>query len=93
MVDSLLNAEILAKRGWRKFELWKRLITSIHQLGTLLGALPDGGGTYYLHDIALLPAARGQGAAAMALNRINSAFTASVIEGLQMVSKCDKKCR
>ena len=32
-------------------------------------------------------------AAAMALNRINSAFAPSVIEGLQMVSSSDKRCR
>ncbi|PHK96825.1 GNAT family N-acetyltransferase [Pseudoroseomonas rhizosphaerae] len=32
-------------------------------LNTPLGALPDAPGTYYVHDVALLPAARGQGAA------------------------------
>lgn len=34
-------------------------------LNSLLGALPDHPDTYYLHDLALLPAARGTGAAAM----------------------------
>ncbi|MFC3124492.1 GNAT family N-acetyltransferase [Pseudoroseomonas globiformis] len=32
-------------------------------LDSLLGALPERPDTYYLHDAALLPAARGQGAA------------------------------
>lgn len=33
------------------------------KLDTLLGALPDRPGSYYLHDLALLPQARGTGAA------------------------------
>ncbi len=32
-------------------------------LNRLLGALPDGASSYYIHDLALLPAARGSGAA------------------------------
>ena len=35
-------------------------------LDTLLGQLPITPATYYLHDLALLPAARGNGAAAVA---------------------------
>jgi GNAT superfamily N-acetyltransferase len=34
-------------------------------LNGLLGAIPDDADTYYLHDLALMPAARGTGAAAM----------------------------
>lgn len=34
-------------------------------LNSLLGAIPDDADTYYLHDLALLPVARGTGAAAM----------------------------
>lgn len=34
-------------------------------LNSLLGAIPADADTYYLHDLALLPAARGTGAAAM----------------------------
>lgn len=37
------------------------------RLGALLGAIPADSGTYYLHDIALLPAARGTGAGKAAL--------------------------
>ncbi|UFN49649.1 GNAT family N-acetyltransferase [Roseomonas sp. OT10] len=41
-------------------------------LDTLLCALPGAPGTYYLHDIALLPAARGGGAAREALRRLEA---------------------
>lgn len=36
-------------------------------LNTLLGKLPDAPTTYYIHDIALLPKARGSGAASMVI--------------------------
>ena len=39
-------------------------------LNALLGAIPDDADTYYLHDLALLPAARGTGAAAMIVGDI-----------------------
>lgn len=39
---------------------------AVPKLGALLGALPVPAETYYLHDIALLPAARGTGAGAEA---------------------------
>jgi GNAT superfamily N-acetyltransferase len=38
---------------------------ALPELNALLGAIPDDADTYYLHDLALLPAARGTGAAAM----------------------------
>ncbi|HMO75228.1 MAG TPA: GNAT family N-acetyltransferase [Sphingopyxis sp.] len=37
------------------------------KIGAMLGALPAGTASYYLHDIALLPAARGTGAGAAAM--------------------------
>lgn len=37
------------------------------KLGAMLGAIPPEADTYYLHDIALLPAARGTGASKAAL--------------------------
>lgn len=37
------------------------------KLDTLLRALPQSPGTYYLHDLALMPAARGTGAGAAAV--------------------------
>ena len=39
-------------------------------LNSLLGAIPADADTYYLHDLALLPAARGTGAAAMVVGDI-----------------------
>src|SRR5690349_9617175 len=39
-------------------------------LATLLGAIPEDADTYYLHDLALLPRARGTGAAAMIVGDI-----------------------
>ncbi|MBC7637048.1 MAG: GNAT family N-acetyltransferase, partial [Acetobacteraceae bacterium] len=39
-------------------------------LDTLLGALPDRPAHYYVHDLALLPAARGTGAARAAVARL-----------------------
>lgn len=43
---------------------------SLPALNTLLGALPPDADTYYLHDLALLPEARGTGAAAMIVGDI-----------------------
>lgn len=39
-------------------------------LGALLGAIPADADSYYLHDIALLPAARGSGAGRAALDLV-----------------------
>lgn len=43
---------------------------SLPALNALLGAIPPDADTYYLHDLALLPAARGTGAAAMIIGEI-----------------------
>ena len=40
------------------------------KLGALLGAIPADADTFYLHDIALLPASRGTGAGKMALDLV-----------------------
>lgn len=40
------------------------------KLDTLLGALPERASTYYLHDLALLPEARGSGAARALVGRL-----------------------
>jgi ribosomal protein S18 acetylase RimI-like enzyme len=39
-------------------------------LNSLLGALPDRPGTYYIHDIALLPEARGTGSVTPLVERL-----------------------
>jgi len=36
---------------------------TVPMLNSLLGAIPEGADSYYLHDLALLPSARGTGAA------------------------------
>ncbi|MET3927308.1 GNAT family N-acetyltransferase [Devosia sp. 2618] len=51
-------------------------------LNSALGHLPEDADTYYLHDLALLPAARGTGAAAMIVGDIlrharHSGFTST----------------
>lgn len=43
---------------------------SLPALNTLLGALPANPATLYLHDLALLPAARGTGAGRMAADHL-----------------------
>lgn len=43
---------------------------TLPELNSLLGAIPGDADTYYLHDLALLPAARGTGAAAMIVGDI-----------------------
>jgi GNAT superfamily N-acetyltransferase len=54
-------------------------------LNSLLGAIPADADTYYLHDLALLPAARGTGAAAMIVGdmlrhaRLGSFASASLV--------------
>jgi GNAT superfamily N-acetyltransferase len=42
------------------------------KLGALLGAIPDDADAYYLHDLALLPAARGSGAGRAALDLVKA---------------------
>jgi ribosomal protein S18 acetylase RimI-like enzyme len=41
-------------------------------LNSLLGAIPADASTYYLHDLALLPAARGTGAASAAIEQLRA---------------------
>ncbi len=43
---------------------------ALPELNSLLGVIPDDADTYYLHDLALLPSARGTGAAAMIVGDI-----------------------
>jgi GNAT superfamily N-acetyltransferase len=42
------------------------------KLGALLGAIPPDANSYYLHDIALLPVARGTGASKAALDFVRA---------------------
>jgi len=41
-------------------------------LNSLLGAIPSGADTYYIHDLALLPSERGTGMAGVVIDRITA---------------------
>lgn len=56
------------------------------QLNTLLGALPAAPATLHLHDVALLPSARGAGAASRLLGQLAELACASGLTGLSLVA-------
>lgn len=56
------------------------------RLNTLLGALPAAPVTPYLHDIALLPAARGGGAASQLLVQLAELARIAGLPGLSLVA-------
>jgi len=55
-------------------------------LNRLLGALPAAPTTYCIHDIALLPAARGRGYAAQAVDRLTDHARAKGFDNLSLVA-------
>ncbi|WP_264713715.1 GNAT family N-acetyltransferase [Limobrevibacterium gyesilva] len=55
-------------------------------LNHLLGALPAAPDTYYLHDIALLPRARGTGAAAAIVRAIIGHAAAAGLPGVSLIA-------
>ena len=55
-------------------------------LNRLLGALPADATTYYIHDIALLPAARGKGYAAQAADRLVAHAREQGFDNLSLVA-------
>ncbi|RXT20072.1 GNAT family N-acetyltransferase [Bosea sp. Tri-39] len=55
-------------------------------LDSLLGALPDQADAYYIHDLALLPGARGGGAASACVNRLASHARASGFARMALVA-------
>jgi GNAT superfamily N-acetyltransferase len=59
---------------------------SIPQLDTLLGALPDDADCLYLHDIAILPAARGHGSARDMVDRLAEVARARGLRALALTS-------
>ena len=59
---------------------------SMPALGTLLGAIPADADTYYLHDLALLPRARGTGAAAMIVGDMLRHARASGFAGVSLAA-------
>lgn len=55
-------------------------------LNTLLGQIPDDANTYYIHDIALLPAVRGTGAAGAVINDVLDKAAASGFMSASLVA-------
>lgn len=55
-------------------------------LGAMLGTLPVAADVYYLHDIALLPAARGTGAGAAALGLVLESAVAARLPLVELVA-------
>lgn len=55
-------------------------------LNSLLGAIPADADTYYLHDLALLPRARGTGAAAMIVGDMLRHARASGFSGVSLAA-------
>ncbi len=55
-------------------------------LNTLLGAIPPDAATYYVHDVALLPEARGKGYAAQAGERLARHAQDAGFENLSLVA-------
>lgn len=55
-------------------------------LNSLLGAIPPDADTYYLHDLALLPEARGIGAARTVLDILSAAARAKGLATMSLVA-------
>lgn len=55
-------------------------------LNVSLGGIPQGASTYYLHDIALLPAGRGTGAASAIVSRLIDHAKAAGLANLSLVA-------
>ncbi|MCP4562146.1 MAG: GNAT family N-acetyltransferase [Bosea sp.] len=55
-------------------------------LDSLLGALPDDADAYYIHDLALLPSARGGGAASICVDRLAAHANASGFAHMALVA-------
>jgi GNAT superfamily N-acetyltransferase len=55
-------------------------------LDSLLGVLPDDADAYYIHDLALLPSARGGGAASDCVNRLATHASTSGFARMALVA-------
>src|SRR5690554_5591505 len=56
------------------------------ELGQLIGSLPQPGETYYLHDLALLPAARGTGAGRRGLELVERCARAAGFQDVTLTA-------
>lgn len=61
------------------------------KLDTLLGAVPADADTWYLHDVALLPHARGRGAAGAVVERVAALAGARGLATLSLVAVNDSR--
>jgi len=55
-------------------------------LNRLLGAIPSPATTYYIHDVALMPEARGKGYAAQIIDRLVAHAREAVFDNLSLVA-------
>jgi GNAT superfamily N-acetyltransferase len=62
---------------------------SLPALNALLGVIPADSDTYYIHDLALLPAARGSGAAAALVDELKGHAIELGLPGLSLVAVND----
>ncbi|WP_225425524.1 GNAT family N-acetyltransferase [Pelagerythrobacter rhizovicinus] len=68
-------------RGYLVSHPWTRKVPPA--LDTLLGKLPGFPDTYYIHDLALMPQARGRG---LAIEAVTAAFTTAKTGGFATLS-------
>lgn len=62
------------------------LLGQVPALDSLLGALPEPADAYYIHDLALLPSARGGGAASACVDRLAAHAGASSFVRMALVA-------
>lgn len=62
------------------------LLDQVPALDSLLGALPANADAYYIHDLALLPTARGGGAASACVDRLAAHARASGFARMALVA-------
>jgi ribosomal protein S18 acetylase RimI-like enzyme len=63
---------------------WRR--GTVPALNALLGAIPENADTYYIHDLALLPAARGSGAAPQVVAHLTRHAREAGLAGMSLVA-------
>jgi ribosomal protein S18 acetylase RimI-like enzyme len=56
------------------------------ELNSLIEAIPDEPSTYYIHDVALLPAARGSGAASRLAEHLTDLARATKLANMSLVA-------
>jgi GNAT superfamily N-acetyltransferase len=70
--------------GYMTTHPWRR--AALPGLGEMLGAIPPDADTYYLHDIALLPAARGSGSGRSAIKLVKAEAAAAGLDEVTLIA-------